>query len=338
MKMISFSFDSHCDLPLYIYPKRAEGERSTLNKYYLKDMRDGGLKYLSAAIFIPPNFVPEKSLENAMTQLLAIKQEIKECSDNFMLCTSREDLEAVEKSDKIGVLLSIEGSEPFESEPEMLELFHELGIRIISLTWSRKNSLADGCGFEREEKEEKFGLTENGKRLLDKAKELNIIIDLTHLSEKAFWDVLEYTSLPVFASHTNAQAVFNIKRNFTDEQIKAISDRKGVIGVNGVSNFVAPTDEESTKEFLAKHITYMKNLCGVECVGLGLDLFVNYGNVTPELLRSVQDGVVRIANDVVYGHNEIPLLQEEMKKAGLSETDIKKISGENFLNFFKNNL
>ncbi len=336
--MINFAFDSHCDLPLYIYPKRAEGERSTLNKYYLKDMRAGSLKYLSAAIFIPPNFVPEKSLENAMIQLLAIKQEIKECSDNFRLCTTREDLEAVEKSEKIGVLISIEGSEPFETDPEMLEIFHELGVRIISLTWSRKNSFADGCGFEKEEKEEKYGLTEKGKILLDKAKELNMIIDVTHLSEKAFWDVLEYTPLPVFASHTNAQNVFNIKRNFTDEQIKAISNRKGVIGVNGVSNFVAPTDEMSTKEFLTKHISYMANLCGPECVGLGLDLFVNYGNVTPELLKSVQDGVVRIANDVVFGHNEIPLLIEEMKKAGLNESDIRKISGENFLNFFKKNL
>lgn len=257
-------FDAHSDLPLYIYEERKNGnavlERS-FERFFGETIRSRVM-----AIWTPP----EKrviALRHALEVLNSLHKDVIE-SPSFELVTSVKDMRNAIKNGKVALWLGLEGGEPIENSLDLLEVFYALGLRVLTLTWSLRNAIGDGV-FERT----KGGLTNFGIEVLGKAEELGIVVDVSHLNEQGFWDVIETTSFPIIASHSNAYSLCPNPRNLKDDQIKAIAESGGVIGVNAIPSFV--DKENPTLDKLVAHIEYIADLAGYEHVGLGFD-FVYY--------------------------------------------------------------
>ena len=198
-----------------------------------------------------------------------------------------------------------------------------------------RNLFADGCA-ERPAR----GLSNLGKEYVKELNKLNVAIDLSHISEPSFWDVLHLIEKSPIATHSNVKSLCNHPRNLTDDQIKAIAVTGGVIGINFFSTFIDENINKATLDRLIDHIDYIAELVGINHVGLGPD-FLNYYIDDLKSLEGLMDdpfgGISDPANsfEVIRDITGFPNLIESIKKRGYSDKDIGKIQGENFLRVFK---
>ncbi len=178
----------------------------------------------------------------------------------------RCDLELAEKEGKIACLLALEGAEPLDGSLELLELFHRLGVRCISLTWNNRNRFADGCG----EEVTGGGLTHLGRQIIPLISKLGIVLDLAHISTRGFFDALELYGHPPLVSHTNARAINDHPRNLTDEQLKAVGAKGGVVGLSFYPPFISGRDSAGMEQLL-DHFVHAAATAGVEHIAIGSD-------------------------------------------------------------------
>src|SRR5205809_4741771 len=160
------------------------------------------------------------------------------------------------KDRKIAQLITMEGVGPLGTDSELLRVFYELGVRAIGLTHARRNAAGDGGVFA-SSGSTRDGLTGFGRDVVRQCETLGVIVDLAHISPAGFEDILAITTKPPIVSHTNARKYYNIERNISDEQVKMIGERRGVIGVNAV--LVSPREEESTLDRYVDHIEHIAN-------------------------------------------------------------------------------
>jgi membrane dipeptidase len=177
---------------------------------------------------------------------------------------------AAREQNKIALLLTMEGVEPLVGDLDLLRVFYELGLRSLCLTHVRRNAAGDG-GLFAPSGSPRGGLTPFGRDVIRECEALGIIVDLAHISPAGFDDIIEITTRPVIISHTNARKYYDIERNVTDEQIKAVGARGGVIGINAV--LVSPHKEEATLDRYIDHIAHVRDLIGIEGVAIGFDFF-----------------------------------------------------------------
>lgn len=257
-------FDAHSDLPTLVWEERKRGKTRVLESRFSEFFGEH-VKARVASVWTP---VDKRgfALKYALEAFVRFRRDVDE-SENLEIVTRVGDMEKAIGEGRTALWMGMEGGEPLESL-EVLEVFHNLGLRVLTLTWSLRNQIGDGV-FERTG----GGLTNFGIEVVGKAEELGILIDLSHINEAGFWDALDVTSFPVIASHSNAKALCDNPRNLTDEQIKAIAERDGVVGAVAIPSFVHP--ERPTLEKYVEHIAYMVDLAGYEHVGLGFD-FVYY--------------------------------------------------------------
>jgi membrane dipeptidase len=224
--------------------------------------------------------------------------------------TKKADLDVPE----LGFMLSLEDAAPCMGSIRHLEALYAVGVRMIGLTWNGRNEIADGVGVG----PKPGGLTDIGRELVEHMQLLGIVVDLSHIAEIGFWDVLDASTKPVACSHSNAKAIHEHRRNLTDAQIKAIADQGGVIGVCFAPAFLAP--ENPGIEDVIRHIDHMCELAGPDVVGLGSDY----------------DGIANVPvglEDV----SKVPMLTAELLKRGYSESDLIKILGGNWKRVFQAN-
>jgi len=300
--------DAHCDTLLDI----ACGNRklcslSDSGHLDLPRMRQGGVGIQFMAAFIESEYKPERSLKRAL-QLVDIAQgEIAENSHELTLITSRQDLLRIRQEHRIGIVLSIEGGEALADDLGVLRCFYRLGVRSIGLTWNQRNSLADGVG----EGESAGGLSSLGRQVVKEMNRLGMLIDVSHLAEKGFWDVLEVTNRPIIASHSNCQAICPHPRNLNDDQIKALARNGGVMGINFAPDFISA--KHANLEILLDHIDHVVQLVGPKHVGLGSD----FDGI---------DNIVEGLEDV----SKLPAITHGLVRRGYSDQDITDILGGNF--------
>jgi len=187
----------------------------------------------------------------------------------------------------------------------------------MSITWNDDNDL--GCGATTKKD---TGLTSLGIEYVKKLSNLNIIIDVSHLSEKSFWDVINTTDKPVVATHSNVYEICNHNRNLKDNQIIEIAKRGGMIGVCFYSDFLNANKKADVSD-IVKHIKYIKELAGIDCIGLGSDFD---GMKDEEIVNGVEN-ISKIDN-----------IMEEMKLQGFSNEEIEKVMWRNWANYFIRNL
>jgi len=304
-------FDAHSDLPTLVWEEHGKGKNSVLERNFERFFGDY-VRARVASVWTPPN-KRSHALRYAIEAFRRFKSDVHE-GERFELVMGVGEMDGAIKENRVALWLGLEGGEPIESL-DVLETFHELGLRVLTLTWSLRNQIGDGV-FERTN----GGLTNFGVEVVGKAEELGIVLDLSHINEAGFWDALDVTSFPVMASHSNARALCNHIRNLTDEQLKAIAERDGVVGAVAIPSFV--DKEKPTLDKYVEHIAYMVDLIGYGHVGLGFD-FVYY---LPEWSGK---GVEGFENE-----SRIPLLIEKMKER-FSEREIGAITFDNLRRLFE---
>lgn len=327
----SLVIDGHFDLLMDVQIQRERGRTKVIETDYYSRFVEGGFNVIIAAVFLDSHFLPEMALRKALGQISALYEEVKESPDHLMICYSGEDMKRAKQTGKIGFLLSLEGAEPLGTDLSLLRVFYELGVRNLGLVWSRRNAVGDGSFFTQVREGRKGGITSFGVNVIEEAERLGITIDVSHLNDEGFWDVIEISKKPIIASHSNARALCSTMRNLTDEQIRAIAFKNGLIGINANSMLVGNDDDSSNLNHLLNHLDHLVDIAGINHVVIGLDLcddFMKY--ISPEALASM----ARKPFDVISGHQSFPLFIEALLKRGYTEDMVKAIIGENFLRVF----
>jgi len=163
-------------------------------------------------------------------------------------------------------ILHLEGAEAIGNDSEILSLLYRLGLRSLGLTWNNRNLLADGVG----EEPGAGGISSKGKEIIYLMEKLGIMLDLSHISVKSYYDALKLYSKPVLVTHANARVLCNHRRNLDDSQLKALAENDGVIGINQVPDFIKEDGKPESNDLL-DHIVYISDLIGVEHISLGAD-------------------------------------------------------------------
>ena len=262
---------------------------------------------------------------NATNSMISILEKIiLDSKGKIVLCKNGEDLINAYKNNKISIILHIEGAEAIDKNFDSLENLHSKGLRSLGIVWSRSNDFAHGVPFSFPNTPNiGLGLTKLGKELIKKCNEMKILIDLSHLNEKGFWDVVKLSHQPLMATHSNVHKLCNHSRNLTNNQLKAIKESNGIVGLNFVTGFLrsdGQMNENTDLEIILKHLDHLIENLGEEKVAIGSDFD---GAIMPTKIKNLS-GVINLINF--------------MKKNGYDEKLIKKIFFKNWLNFLETNL
>jgi len=325
--------DAHSDILNDMHPRRILGEREVLEKYWVPKMKQGGIDIRVVAIHSDCQYLPELALRRGLDLIATLYEEI-DSSPSSVLCTTYKHIKIVKEKRKVGFIIGMEGSEPLGSDIQLLRIFYTLGLRVLGLTHVLRTYLADGAFLSPRRMGQEGGLTDVGVSFLEQAQTMGIIIDVSHLNDPSFWDVVKFTKAPIIASHSNSRSLCDHPRNLSDDQIKSIADTDGVIGVNACSLFVKNGDH-GDREDLLNHIDHLVNVGGVEHVGLGCD-FADY------LVQYMTEGErARLDLDRIKpvegftSDEDFPKIAADLAKRGYCVGDIELIMGENFVRVFK---
>ena len=335
-----FAVDLHGDILSDVSKRRHINEETgVLKRLHYANLQKGQVKIQVLPIFIEYAYQPEGSLRQSILYVASLIHELDESSDIFMRIKNAEDLDKVMASDKIGLMLSFEGVEPIARDFELMAVFQDLGLHMVGLTWNWANTVAEGCV-----EDSNSGLTFIGRNMVKEMSRLGMMLDVSHLSVKSFWDAIEIQTGPVLASHSNAQGVYKSARNLDDDQIKALAERGGIIGLNFIPKFVGPSGTDYNK--LAEHAAYIANLVGIQHVAVGAD-YVDY------LIRAGRYGgklqnvptTQRIAGTPDQEDTskfpsvaELSELYLALLRHGFAQEEAKGVMGEHALKFLKENL
>ncbi|XMB68042.1 dipeptidase [Mycoplasmatota bacterium zrk1] len=319
MKMI----DLHCDTILKLLFNK---EKGILNKndfhVDLNKLKESNSYLQTFAIFASPEFCEREDVKANNQHELVLEmydrfmEEVEIHKDEIAIVKEFSDISRNSKDSKISGLLAIEGAGSVDGKLERFQEYYDMGVRLITITWNYVNSL----GYPNVPKENMSkGLTDFGIKAIAKMNELGMIIDVSHLSDAGFWDVVKYSTKPFVASHSNARSIGHHVRNLTDDMIKALSLKGGVTGINFCSAFL--TEDTKSKEMyvrdLVKNIKHIKEVGGIDCIALGTD----FDGI---------DGILEIRNI-----SEMDKLISALKDEGFTKEEIEKIWYKNALRVLK---
>lgn len=329
--------DMHCDTIGEIYENRLLGNYYNLkeNNFHIDTSKLSTGEYLlqNFAMFI--DIKKHKNPYKTLQEMISVYyDEIGANSDIISPVYSYEDICKCEKQNKIGALLTIEDAGALEGSLENLKTVYDQGVRLITLTWNHENGVgfpnfklninAGGNNIEKPNltiPNTEFGLTPFGIELVREMESLGIIVDVSHLSDAGFYDVLKYSKKPFVASHSNARSVTNVVRNLTDDMIRKLADKGGVTGINFCSDFVKPTPYIGSTftyiDDLVKHIKHIKKVGGIDVLALGTDF----------------DGIKSTLE--IKDASKIQLLAEALLKNGFTLDDVEKIFYKNIMRVYK---
>lgn len=251
-------FDLHADIGMHVLSQKNKNETNILKRYHIDKLSKGGIFGVGMACF----FEGHETKETAIQMVESLRDEINQNLDTLNWYKGGEL-----DSTRINAMMTVEGMCFINDHPEeMIEWLYEQGIRIGSLSWNDENALSTGVRGN-----PLRGLTELGKRTISRMNDLGMIVDISHTNEKSFWDILEVSSKPVIATHSNARLLSNVDRNLTDQQIKALIQNKGLIGLVAAKKFVSSDEVKQNSKELAKHAKHIKNLGGMDNLAIGFD-------------------------------------------------------------------
>ncbi len=338
----SIVVDTHCDTLMKItdprdfylkelmgFKPRKLGERSEKGHIDLPKLIEGGIGCQTFAMWGAHRPQNMDALRIVMLNVDTFFMSIEENKDKIIHVRSYNEIIEARKAGRIGALLSMEGSEALLGEVGILRVFYRLGVRMLSFCWNWRTQFADGLNSKRAESK----LTDSGIEALEEMHNLGMLLDVSHLSDTCFRDIVDNIKDPFIASHSNCRAICDHPRNLTDDMLRAIAKKDGVIGVCYEPSFIRPkpkqgntseadasatSDTKATVEDLADHIDHIVDVVGPDHVGLGSDF------------DGIDQGPVDL-EDV----SKVPNITRVLVKRGYSDENIKKILGENHLRVFK---
>jgi membrane dipeptidase len=323
--------DLHFDMPMDLYEKR--NRSGVLATDFLPEFEAGDIGVLAAAIYIEDHYLPEMGLRVALDQISRLYDEV-EGSEHFAICKSYQDILEARKARKIALLITMEGVEPLGADRDLLRSFYEIGVRAIGLTHARRNAAGAGGVFA-PTGSARDGLTAFGRDVVRQCEALGIIVDLAHISPAGFEDILAMTAKPPIVSHTNARKFYDIERNISDDQIRMIGERHGVIGINSV--LVSPNSEESTLDRYIDHIEHVADLIGFDGVGIGFDFFEFIYRQWPESAKKELAAKFTTPHFIpnLTNHSHTRNLTRRLIERGFSDEQLEKILRDNWMRIFE---
>ncbi|WP_027417883.1 dipeptidase [Aneurinibacillus terranovensis] len=266
-------FDAHCDVLWKMW--EASQKQLPLPSFYgdnepelqvtFGQMEKADVKVQAFALYVPERVKGSKRFPAGLEMADIFYEQIIKNRQRIFPIRTRSDLALLREDGRKGALLTLEGAEALEGSLLNLRIFFQLGVRAIGLTWNFRNEAADGVG-----EENPGGLSQFGKQLVIEANRLGVMIDVSHLAEPGFWEVVRLNRGPFIASHSNCRAVCDHPRNVTDEQIKAIVTANGVIGLTFVAPFVSKKPN-STITDIKQHIDHLLELGAEDAIAFGSD-------------------------------------------------------------------
>lgn len=318
-------------------------------------MRDGGLTAIFFSIWISGKILGPDAVKQALDQIDAVRENVRKHSDELMLATTADDIREAKKQHKIAALMGVEGGHMMGNDLAVLRTFAVLGVRYMTLTHTEDNEWADSST----DKPAHNGLSGFGKDVIREMNRLGMMVDISHVSDKTFYDALAVSKAPLIASHSSCRALCNAPRNMTDDMIRDLAKHGGVIQINYHVGFLSQQfrDFEAAHPEVDKEISdEVKKRCGTDeaCSGVAgdqvvrdfmkegklpkvdwtliidhIDHAVKIGGIDHVGLGSDFDGAVMPLGMEDVSH--IPQITDALLKKGYSESDIRKILGENTL-------
>ncbi len=326
--------DMHCDTIMALMGNDKELRQSD-NMIDLEKLQKGDYLLQCFAMFVPyksrNNDDHYSPFEMCHKMIDRYYQELAKNEDLIKPAFTSEDIEQNIKEKKMTALLTIEEGGVCLGNIEFLRNFYRLGVRMMTLTWNFKNEIAtpniDYLSITREQiKNEGVkpnttdGLTEFGIEVVKEMNRLGMVIDCSHLGDKGFYDVIKYSNKPIVCSHSCARSICNHVRNMTDDMLLKLKENGGVVGINYCHDFIKEEKTLATVKDIVKHINHIKDLIGIDYIGLGSD-FDGIGNSDIELKDA----------------SMMNLLIQELEEQGYLKEEIDKICYKNVLRVFKAN-
>ena len=350
--------DTHIDTPMRLLDEGFDmAHRDALGHIDIPRMREGGLDAAFFSIWVDPRkYKDDGAVERALQLIATVDEQVERHPNDLLLARTAGDIRRAHREGKIALLMGLEGGHPIEDNLRILRTYAELGVRYMTLTHSINNNWGDSSTDEPVHN----GLTDFGKQVVRELNRLGIIVDISHVSDKTFYDALEVTQAPVIASHSSCRALVGIPRNMSDDLLRALAKNGGVVQIAMGSWFVVPeydpfTATDEMKEWRAERDKRIEEKCGEDskCVSLEtLRRNLDYQKVIPRgTLKHITDHIdhaVKVAgvdhvglgsdfdgvpalpegfDDVTF----LPALTQALADRGYSDDDILKILGGNTL-------
>lgn len=324
--------DSHLDLGMDVFDKRCHGETKIIENEYLNEIKRGGINVIVAAIFLKDRQSEIAPTRIALEQISSLYAEINESPDVLCICRTYNEIMSAVEQKKIALVLAIEGAEPIGRNPELLYSFYELGVRVFGISWSRRNYLADGALYTTPSNIKETGLTEIGKKAVEIAISLGMIIDVSHLNDYGIDDIIKIGVAPIIASHSNCRFLNPTKRNLCDDHIKLIASTGGVICMNSISAIISSFAGGATMDMFIKHFNHVRDLVGIKHMGIGLDLT---NRIISRNDKIIVNNKAQPIFSIVESYDKLEILTDALISSGYSDEEIKAIYGNNMLRVFK---
>ncbi len=313
-------FNGHSDLLTDLHYRRLNGETNVFDTHYAEDFLKGNVH---GAIFVL--WTDEAHQEDYVSWINAmLKSAMAEFEESNYLVQVRtmEEYDQVVSEGKIAVFLGMEGLSPVEDDFARYQEFVETyGVRHSGLTWNEKNLLASGVP-------EAGGLTEAGRAMVNLIEKLGVILDVSHLNDDSFWDLIETAKGPVVATHSNARALASHRRNLKDDMMLAIKETGGLIGLNAATDFISDDEDKQDLKHLVEMLKYMKSVVGIHHVAFGFD-FMDFLPLEAQGSMKPPEGKTATPRNFLR-ESDLPNLMEEMKRAGFTPEEIERIAYKNW--------
>jgi len=309
--------DFHCDTASAMLEQNQPLKQNAL-KIDIERLQKGEAKAQFFALYMD-KMKHESSYDYCVEMMANFYGELALNQESIALCRNYDELEDANSHGKVGAFLTIEEGDAIEGDLEKLRFFKEQGISLITLTWNYENDLGYP-NFEWTHQDK--GLKQKGFEAVELMNELGMLVDVSHLSDAGFDDVLKHSKQPFVASHSNARAMTNHPRNLSDEMLKQLADAGGLTGINFFNNFLVKGVlkeklEVAKIEDMVRHIKHIRNVAGVEVIGLGSDF----------------DG---IPNPVeIEDASQMEKLSNELLKQGFSYDEVEKMFWKNGVRVIK---
>jgi membrane dipeptidase len=319
-------------------------------------LKEGGMRAPFFALWVPTYYKGSEAVRRTLDLRDAMQGVFDRYPDQIEMATTAGDLERIVKSGKIAAVLTLEGGHQIADDLAVLRMYQRMGIRAMTLTHFRNNNWADSST----DKPAHNGLTDFGKQVVREMNRIGMIVDISHVSDKTFYDALGVTTKPVIASHSSSRAISEIPRNMTDDMLKALARNGGVVGINFGAGFVNPKDARAIMASINGMAAQEPNLTGkalddfaaqdyarenaplthvsaatIDDVVANIDHIAKVAGIDHVGIGTDFDG---IGNDVPKGledASKMPALAGALRKKGYSEADVEKVMGGNFLRVMK---
>jgi membrane dipeptidase len=352
----SIVLDTHDDTTQRFFSKNYDlGKRNPDGSIDIPRMKEGGMNAIFFSIWIDGRIMGPPAIQKALDQIDAVHENVAKYSNDLTFCRTAEDIRRAHAQGKIAVLIGVEGGHMIGNDIRVLRMFGDLGVRYMTLTHFYNDEWADASTA----KPEHNGLTDYGKDIVREMNKQGIMVDISHVSDKTFYDALEISKAPLIASHSSCRALCNHVRDMSDDMIKALAAKGGVIQINYEKSFLDQAYKDASDKFSGGVVAQMdafKKKCGdddecVEKMVADMGKQATADGILPhvsweKIIQHIDHAVKLVGADHVglgsdfdgasmpdgmEDATHLPQITEALMRKGYSDEDIRKILGGNIL-------